>query len=85
VEVAVAVAEMKAEVEAEAETVSNDGKQVVTEVNRQQQQQIDGDSSDSLEWRAGKCMSGYKRWWNEWQASLVDSWGSSGKTLGLRM
>jgi hypothetical protein len=44
---------VEVEVEAaEAETVSNDSKQVVMAVNRQQQQQMDGDSGDSLEWRA---------------------------------
>jgi hypothetical protein len=35
-----------------AEAVSNSGKQVVMAVSRQQQRQMDGDGSDSLEWRA---------------------------------
>jgi hypothetical protein len=48
-----AVAAEAVEVEAvEVETVSNDSKQVVTAVNRQQQQQMDGDGGDLLEWRA---------------------------------
>jgi hypothetical protein len=58
---------------AEVETVGNDGKQVVTAMNRQQQQQMDGDGSDSLEWRASGevCVraigdggiSGRHHWW----------------------
>jgi hypothetical protein len=51
----VAVAAEVVEVEAaEAETVRNDSKQVVTTVKRQQQQQMDGHSSDLLEWRASR-------------------------------
>jgi hypothetical protein len=44
---------------------------------------MDGDGGDSLERMASEVCQGYRGWRNEWQASLVDSWGSSGKTLGL--
>jgi hypothetical protein len=60
-------------VEAEVETVDNNGKQVVTAVNRQKQWQMDGDGGDLLEWRASRKMhvraigdggmSGRHRWW----------------------
>jgi hypothetical protein len=33
----------------------------------------------------GSACQGYRGWWNERQASLVDSWDSSGKALGLWM
>jgi hypothetical protein len=79
---------MAAEVEAEAaeaETVSNESKQVVTAVNRQQQWQMDGDGGDSLEWRASRevrvgairddGMSGRHRWWTRGVA-LVGLWDS---------
>jgi hypothetical protein len=39
-----------AEAEVEVEAVGNYGKQVVTAVNRQQHQQMDGDGGDLLEW-----------------------------------
>jgi hypothetical protein len=82
-EAAVAMAE--AEVEVEAETVSNDGKQVVTAVSRQPQWKMDSDGGDSLEWRASEevrvraigdgGMSGRRHLWTRGVA-LVGLWDS---------
>jgi hypothetical protein len=71
--------------EVEVEAVGNDGKQVVTAVSRQQQQQMDGDGGDSLEWRASGevCvraigdgrMNGRRHWWT-CGVALVRLWDS---------
>jgi hypothetical protein len=89
VEVAVAAEVVEAEA-AEAETVSNDSKQVVMAVNRQQQWQMDGDSGDLLEWRAsGEVrvgaigdggMNGRHHWWTRGVA-LVGLWDSGCRSM----
>jgi hypothetical protein len=89
--IATEVAEAEAEAEvAEAETVSNDSNQVVMAVSRQQQWQIESDSSDSLEWRASRevCvraigdgrMSGRHCWWTHGVA-LVRLWDSGYRSI----
>jgi hypothetical protein len=44
---------------------------------------MDSDGGDLLEWMVSG--RGYRGWWNEQWASLMDLWGNSGNALELWM